>query len=371
MTNKRWEVKIERGAIVSLYDKSLERQIIPEGRRANQLVIFDDKPLYWQAWDVEVYHLESRSELLPSEDCEITEDSHDRVSICSHYRISEQSSIKVTTTLHAQAEESSDVPIEVHAEVDWHESHKFLKVEFPVDIHSTEATYETQFGLIKRPTHYNTSWDMAKFEVCCHKFADLSEHTYGVSILNDSKYGFAVAGNTMRLSLLRAPKAPDEHADMGTHIIRWGILPHSHALNHSTVRRAFEFNNPMRILSHDEPESVAALMSSFRLKNSDKGLVVDTIKRGEDDQENIEHESAERRLRNNGRRNVVLRVYDSLGGRAKGEIFWDEKAVKVQQVWKCNLLEDDLEELDIGHGRDNMRIELRAFEVASYRFLLA
>lgn len=92
---------------------------------------------------------------------------------------------------------------------------RFLKVEFPVDIVNTEASYETQYGIIRRPTHYNTSWDMAKFEVCCHKWADLSENGYGVSILNDSKYGFATCGNMMRLSLLRAPKAPDAHADMG------------------------------------------------------------------------------------------------------------------------------------------------------------
>ena len=101
------------------------------------------------------------------------------------------------------------------SEVEWRETMKFLKVEFPVDIMNTEASYETQYGVIRRPTHYNTSWDMAKFEVCSHKWADLSENGYGVSILNDSKYGFATSGNMMRLSLLRAPKAPDAHADMG------------------------------------------------------------------------------------------------------------------------------------------------------------
>ena len=89
-----------------------------------------------------------------------------------------------------------------------------------------KASYESQFGIVKRPTHYNTSWDHAKFEVVCHKWADLSEFGYGVSILNDSKYGFATLGNVMRLSLLRSAKAPDEHADMGRHIIRYALLPH-------------------------------------------------------------------------------------------------------------------------------------------------
>src|ERR1700712_3733084 len=89
---------------------------------------------------------------------------------------------------------------------------------------------------------------MAKFEVCCHKFADLSEHGYGVSILNDSKYGFATCGNLMRLSMLRAPKAPDAHADMGRHHIRWAILPHEGILSSTTIRTAYNFNNPIKLV---------------------------------------------------------------------------------------------------------------------------
>lgn len=92
--------------------------------------------------------------------------------------------------------------------------------------------------MVKRPTHYNTSWDHAKFEVVCHKWADLSEYGYGVTILNDSKYGFATLGNVMRLSLLRSPKAPDGHADMGKHVIRYALLPHRMlALNDTNGRR--------------------------------------------------------------------------------------------------------------------------------------
>ncbi|KAI9743419.1 MAG: hypothetical protein M4579_007735, partial [Chaenotheca gracillima] len=102
------------------------------------------------------------------------------------------------------------------------------------------------------------SWDMAKFEVCCHKWADLSENDYGVSILNDSKYGFATCGNLMRLSLLRAPKAPDAHADMGRHHIRYAILPHATGLNSDTVRTAYEFNNPMQLITPSGPAAPLA-----------------------------------------------------------------------------------------------------------------
>ena len=213
LSNADYSIEVEGGSITSLIDIEAEREIITKGGKANQLVIFDDKPLYWQAWDVEVYHLETRKELPPGTS-RVLEEGPLRVSLVTETRISEDSWIKTTISLAAKIDGQPSY-IEMESEVEWRETMKFLKVEFPVDIVNTEASYETQYGIIRRPTHYNTSWDMAKFEVCCHKWADLSENGYGVSILNDSKYGFATSGNVMRLSLLRAPKAPDAHADMG------------------------------------------------------------------------------------------------------------------------------------------------------------
>lgn len=213
LSSESYDVHVEDGTITSLFDKKARRGVVPKGEKANQLVIFDDKPLYWQAWDVEVYHLDSRK-VLSSGKTRIAENGPHRVSVVTETRISEESWVKTTISLSATIEGQASY-IEMESEVEWRETMKFLKVEFPVSVYNTEASYETQYGIIRRPTHYNTSWDMAKFEVCCHKWADLSEHGYGVSILNDSKYGFATCGNLMRLSLLRAPKAPDAHADMG------------------------------------------------------------------------------------------------------------------------------------------------------------
>ena len=214
LSNDQFRLEVERGSITSLVDLSVHREIVAKGCKANRLVIFDDKPLYFQAWDVEIYHLESR-QVLESESSEIVEHGPHVVSLATKTTISQHSWVNSTIRL-AAAIKGQPSYIEIICEVEWRETMKFLKVEFPVDILNTEASYETQFGVNRRPTHYNTSWDMAKFEVCCHKWADLSEHGYGVSILNDSKYGFATSGNLMRLSLLRAPKAPDAHADMGT-----------------------------------------------------------------------------------------------------------------------------------------------------------
>ncbi|GMF74298.1 unnamed protein product [[Candida] boidinii] len=127
--------------------------------------------------------------------------------------------------------------------VEWNENYKFLKVEFPVTVNEEFANYETQFGLTRRPTHFNTTWETAKFEVCSHKFADFSDFNYGISILNDCKYGFATHGNLMRLSLIRAPKYPDEHADIGTHRFKYSILPHKGPLSSETIRAGWEFND--------------------------------------------------------------------------------------------------------------------------------
>ena len=218
LSNAHYRVQVKNGAIVSLFDIAAEREIVAKGQKANQLVIFDDKPLYWQAWDVEVYHTRSRQELT-SGSGKIIDNGPHAVSLMTETKISERSWVKTAITLKASLNDEPSY-VEMASEVEWHEDKLFLKVEFPVDITNTEASYETQYGIIRRPTHYNTSWDMAKFEVCCHKWADLSEAGYGVSILNDSKYGFATAGNLMRLSLLRAPKAPDAHADMGTFCLK-------------------------------------------------------------------------------------------------------------------------------------------------------
>jgi len=364
MQNDHLTVIVQDGAIISLYDKRAKREIVPKGSKANQLVVFDDKPLYWQAWDVEVYHLESRKELKAGESW-ISSFGGDKISVSTTTQISDKSSITTTVSLHPVQDDTRLSTVEVEADVDWHETMKFLKVEFPTTITNTEASYETQFGIVRRPTHYNTSWDMAKFEVCCHKWADLSEYGYGVSILNDSKYGFATVGNVMRLSLLRAPKAPDAHADMKKHHIKWAIAPHAGALDHRTVRAGFEFNYPLRENAHPDPESLDGLYSAFKFtSNSSPSLIVDTVKRGEDDEDVSTSDFAPKKGRT-----VTLRVYDSLGGRSRGTIGFG--CVEVTAASKCNVLEDELEDVTSHIGKHGLEAELRAFEVATFKLTLA
>lgn len=204
---------------------------------------------------------------------------------------------------------------------------------------------------------------MAKFEVCCHRWADLSEHGYGVSILNDSKYGFATCGNVMRLSLLRSPKAPDAHADMGTHHIRYALYPHAGPLGPDTVRAACAFNSPLRLVSSPGAydKLFAAEPAPVEL-SGDPALVLDTVKRGEDDDDVSRGDLPAKK----GRR-VVLRIYDSMGGTAKGRVKtrWD-----VKKVAKANLLEDEEDDVPLNDDA-SFDLTLRPFEVATFVLTLA
>ncbi|KAK5003398.1 hypothetical protein LTR28_010217 [Elasticomyces elasticus] len=355
LQNSQYKVRVENGVITSLYDIHAKREYIPEGGKANQLVIFDDKPLYWQAWDVEVYHLNSRQELSASGPSSIVESGPHRVSVSTTTKISEKSWIKTTISLSAVADDSTATPspITIDAEIEWRETMKFLKVEFPTRITSASASYETQFGIVRRPTHYNTSWDMAKFEVCTHKWADLSDATHGLSILNDCKYGFATAGGLMRLSLLRAPRPQ-------TRTRTWVVIP----ANGPCCRTRARSTTPP-VLAHPAPDAVKPLLSAFKFRDgSAPGLVLDTVKRGEDDEDVSRRDGLPVRKG----RSVVVRVYDCLGGSARGVLGFG--AVDVVAAWRCNLLEDDMEEVGL-REEGGIEVELRAFEVVSFRFLLA
>ena len=380
LSNAHYSLEVSGGAITSLYDIRVGRQLVPSGAKANQLVLYDDKPLYWQAWDVEVYHLRSRTELRGG-DSKIVDAGPNRVAVATDTRISDESWIRTTISLDAVTPSASahhsaaaldgsfktaGSTITVTAEVEWHETMKFLKVEFPTTIHSTEATYETQYGLVRRPTHYNTTWDAAKFEVCCHRFADLSDANYGLSILNDCKYGFATQGATMRLSLLRAPKAPDAHADMGRHVMKWGLLPHLGPVGQQSVRAGFEFNYPVRVQrfagTESEQGEIGRLLGSLGVESQSGGLVLDWIKRGEDDEDVSRRDGLPVRKG----RSVVVRVYDSLGAWTRGTLKWG--VLPVKKVWRTNLLEDD--EHEVPMQDECIDIEVRAFEVVTWRLQL-
>ncbi|RCH86295.1 Glycoside hydrolase, 38 vacuolar alpha mannosidase, partial [Rhizopus stolonifer] len=272
------------GQLVELLDKNSDRgNLVPENTKGNVLQLYEDVPTYWDAWDVEIYHLQKYVELEGQRTLEILSEGPVKAELCFEHKISDVSSIKQIISLTCIGHR-----IEFENTVDWHESHQFLasKVEFNWDIVTDFATYDIQYGVVRRPNHYNTTIDSAKFEVCGHKFADLSESNYGIALINDCKYGYATHGKTQRLSLLRSPKGPDELADMGQHKFKYAIYPHEGSYSNSDVMQAaLEFNTPLSIRSAKgkEIKSGTLLPSLFKIKGS-KQIIIDTVKLSEGDQ---------------------------------------------------------------------------------------
>lgn len=379
LDNGKIRATIEGGALSSVWDYDNEREVLADGKKGNQLVLLEDTPLSFPAWDTELYSYEKMKNI-PDGDVRIVENGPIRAAVEVEQQISDKSSIKTTISLDAVSEpgnekvkskpnscsdEASSLSyIEFTCEVDWHETYQFLKVEFPVDVHSTEASYETSYGMHKRPTHYNTTWDVAKFEVCGHRWADLSDYGYGVTIINDCKYGYSIHGNTMRLSLLRASKSPDANADMGKHVFRYAMLPHKGSVNPNVVRTAYNFNHPMeqyyapRVLNVEESD----ILNGFKLIGDDN-LILANVKRAEDDEDTSERILP---VRNSGK-NVILRVYDSLGTRSRGVI--ESNYFAINKAYKVNHLEDELEELEV-FDQNKIKIEQRPFEISSYKLVI-
>ncbi|KAF9215374.1 Glycoside hydrolase, 38 vacuolar alpha mannosidase [Podila verticillata] len=267
----------DEGQLTGLFDKNEARELVPSGEIGNQLKLYDDVPPYWLNWDIEVYHLNTGRKAGTAK-AKIGEIGPLRATIVVEHKLSETSSATQTIVLT-----SVSPRIEFHMKVNWDEVQTLLKVEYIWDIQSDFATYETQFGFLQRPTTYNTSLDSAKFEVCGHKYVDLSEHGYGVALLNDCKYGHSCHGNTMRLSLLRSGKAPDANSDIGYHEFSYAVFPHKGTFHEAqVVQEAFQFNMPpiVRPVATDSTKDIQRC-SFFSLEGS-KNALLDTVKRAED-----------------------------------------------------------------------------------------
>ncbi|KAJ3051806.1 Glycoside hydrolase, 38 vacuolar alpha mannosidase [Rhizophlyctis rosea] len=330
------------GRLRSFVDKSEGREIVAPGFLGNVFKIYEDIPLFWDAWDVEVYHLEKGWDAGVGT-LEVLEKGPLRAVLQVKHPLTKHSTLTQKIIINARSK-----LIEFDTHVDWHENRKFLKVEFPVNITQDIATYETQFGYIQRPTHYNNSWDLARFEVCGHKFADFSEFGYGVALLNDCKYGYAVHGNVMRLSLLRSPKAPDFHADMGEHTFRYALYPHKGAfLESDVVKAGYEFNVPLVVSSASASKPID--QQYFKVDKSN--LVLDTVKVAEDSADG---------------KQIVLRFYEAYGGRGVARV---DTALNIKSAVISNIMEDDKDDVEVKDG--GFSIGFGPFKVITVKLYLA
>lgn len=371
LSNDLLKAKItSSGIITSLVDLTTGREVIdktvtkqsPGG--GNQYVVFVDTPLGNDAWDTEIFSFQKYKFLEGGEVISVTSSPLESKLVVKH-EISSKSYIETTISLQGITGDSSILQnnfVKFTSHVEWHEDAKFLKVQFPTTIYTPpSALYETQFGITQRPTHWNTTWDVAKFEVCHHKFMDLSEYNYGVSVLNNSKYGASIHGNLIRLSLLRAPKAPDNQADMGSHDFSYALYPHKGTLGPDTVKLAHNFNYKLWKTAAST-KAVGSLLSSIKL-TGDASLVLSNVKRGEDDEDVNVYKNIP--VQNKGQKSAVLRVYESLGGLSQGAIKFS--GLKVDKVYKANAVEQMEEELELQD--DSVKIPLRGFEIATFKVL--
>uniref|UniRef100_A0A674K3K4 alpha-mannosidase n=1 Tax=Terrapene triunguis TaxID=2587831 RepID=A0A674K3K4_9SAUR len=333
------------GRVMSLRLVHSGRESVQDGHCANQFVIFDDVPLYWDAWDVMDYHLETRKPITTLlKPLEIVLAGGLRGSVKFSLQISEWSVITQEVILDAMCPY-----LRFLTQVDWNEAHRFLKVEFPLQVRSMNATYEIQFGHLQRPTHWNTSWDWARFEVWSHKWMDLSEHGFGVALLNDCKYGASVHKNVMSLSLLRAPKSPDPTADIGPHEFTYAVMPHRGSFQEAgVIRYAYNLNFPL----HTVPAVSAQCPAWSAFSVHSPAVVLETVKQAR----------AEDRLDG-----LVVRLYESHGSTV---VTWLQTSLPVKEAISCDLLERPDPSSHLPLEEHGLKLSFTPFQVRSVLLIL-
>jgi alpha-mannosidase len=228
----------EDGTLARVYDKRADREVLAD--RGNQIWAYVDKPREWDAWDVEEDYWRQGEEVTATSALEVVEAGPHRAAIRVVRRFRD-SEIVQTMRLWANS-----ARLDFKTDIDWHDRRILLKARFPLAIHTDHATFECAHGVIRRPTHRNTSWDQARFEVAAHRFVDMSEHGYGVALLNDGKYGHHAVGNELGLTLLRSPVYPDPLADEGQQSFTYSLYPHtSHWLDGGVLAEAEDLNQPL------------------------------------------------------------------------------------------------------------------------------
>jgi alpha-mannosidase len=331
-------IVLENGLLRAELDRDgLLRSLVElgSGREAlagagNVMQLYDDRPTAYDAWDVDPFHLETVRDAPPATACTVLSSGLMRAEVAIERPIGAHSTMRQVVRLDAGSPR-----LEFRCEADWRESNTMLKVLFPVAVHAANATYQMQFGHAERPTHYSTSHDLARYEVPGHRFADLSEHGFGVALLTDCKYGYSTYGNEMRISLLRSPKKPDPVADMGAHAFAYAVMPHAGGWREAgVVAEAARFETPVRWAPATEERSFFSV--------DDPNVVLDTVKRAEDSDA------------------LVLRLYECHGARGTARV---RLGVPFATARLCNLLEDAREDLPISGGE--IELAYRPHEIIS------
>ncbi|MEM9852217.1 MAG: glycoside hydrolase family 38 C-terminal domain-containing protein, partial [Pseudomonadota bacterium] len=325
------------GRLMRLTDLKTGREVISPDAPGNQLQLFEDRPLSWDAWDIDAFFEDRREDIDAPARFELIEEGPLRATLLVEHIFRQSRVIQRIRLWHDSAR------IDFVTELDWHESHFLLKAAFPVNVHSRDATYDIQWGTVDRPTHRRTSWDYAMFEVTGHQWCDLSEAGYGVALMNNCKYGYDVRGNVMRLTLVKCATMPDPGADNGRHLFTYAIYPHEGDWTNGVRAAAADLNSPVYAKPVDgrgTPGQGEPLVTV-----AGGPVLVETIKPAED------------------RQGVIVRAYEPQGWRGEVTLTFDRDVARIEEV---NLLEDPGEVLNLT-GLRGVAISFKPHEIKTLR----
>ena len=322
--------------LVSLIEKETGCQMVKDGEVGNRLMSFEDRPMNWDNWDVDIFYRKKPYAADQTTPPVLKEWGPVRVVIGISHRFA-NSRVEQDVVLYR------DLPrIDFVTHADWQDHHVLLRVYFPVEVNATKASYEIQFGNVERETTCNHSWDTAKFEVCAHKWADLSENGLGLSILNDCKYGHSIKDGEMGLTLIKSGTYPNENADIGPHDFTYSIYPHKGRWQEArTVEMAYDLNSPLvtKILPP------GALGKSWSMVSVDQSnCFVEMMKAAEDGD------------------GFILRIYENHNIRTNMTVTLGFDAVQVEE---CDLLERPLRQIELAERA--FRDFMKPYEIKTYR----
>jgi alpha-mannosidase len=339
----RWDAF---GNLTSIIDLARARELVPSGQIAAALELAVDRPVEYDAWDLESWTRSSGTPLTGSgggrDQVEVsTVDTGPLVGRVRVARTFGPSRSVVTYELRAGSPQ-----LFVHVELDWHHDEHLLSMAFPLDVRSDTAMCDIQFGVVGRPTHPSSPWDAAKFEVCAHRFVDVSEPDFGVAILNDGRYGHGVFDGAVRVSLARAATYPDPNADRGHHEVTLAILPHGAGL--AEVRdRAARLNAPLRVTidgrAQTPPSPIVRVVGADGAAPA--GVEIDAVKLADD-----------------ASGDLIVRLHEAVGNRRRVSVVAVDR---IAAAWRCNLLEEPTTGEEVGDGV--VTITLRPFQIVTLR----
>ncbi|PHV69256.1 alpha-mannosidase [Sporanaerobium hydrogeniformans] len=327
----------EDGTLSSLYVKTDKRELVEENKKINELKIYKDNPGMYDAWDVLENYKEREDQIEVVRPLALVEAGEVYVAFEVQFKL-KCSIWKQTIKFY-----KDDNKVSFENYVDWQETNRLAKAEFNLNILSRHAKCDTSAGTIVRETHKNTTWQQARFEVCTHKWVDLSEHGYGVALLNDGKYGVSFDKTQIGLSLLRSPIRPDLNSDKGIHTFTYVLMPHKEILEDAgIIEAAWALNTPLRFYSESK--------EAFEFMQIEgNNLHIQAVKRPQ--------------YAKAGEKKLILRLVELKGERGIGKVSFK---LPIYEAVKVNLLEDALEEKDYSIDENSLEFKYSPFEIISF-----